>query len=579
MKLYDTPRLILVHFGPEPRFVVPIRTARMGSAAHSLGVAGVPIIYPKTRCRPPAVFRPARAFSQLLLMGLALGFGLKADVSAQTSAANGSARPSETITNGVPGAAADGKLADGLCLNFHGAPVSAVLDCLREAGGFVICQEAEARGTVDVVGDGLVSKDQAVELLNTSLKRQGCAITRRGRILTVVELDHVKTSDLEVVIGNDPEAVAKSGEMVTQIIAVRYASVSQLVNNLQPLLPSSASLSVNESANTLILVASRTDVRRVLKIISALDNAIARVSSIKVFPLQYADATELATVVQQLFPTTTGNQSATEPNVGSQLFGPPGGGGMGPPGSPGQPDAAAASGSGDVPVAGTKLTAIADERGNCLVVCASEGLLPKVAEVIERLDRRVGTGMELRVFRLRNADASELAEQLGQLFPDTSSGASGQSETGFTFGGPPPPGGGPLEAVAAGSQADSSQQPTKRGRVLTVADARTSSLVVSAASSLMPQIAALIERLDTDRGRKEVVGVWDLRNADPQDVKQVLQDLFNRNISSQNDNNLLLGQNNPLTVRQTQQQATTTSGTFKLGNSGSSGAAEAGGGF
>jgi hypothetical protein len=73
------------------------------------------------------------------------------------------------------------------------------------------------------------------------------------------------------------------------------------VNNLQPLLSASASLSVNEGANALVLVATKTDVRRMLRIISALDSSIARVSSIKVFPLHYADADGLAPVVQQLF--------------------------------------------------------------------------------------------------------------------------------------------------------------------------------------------------------------------------------------------------------------------------------------
>ena len=114
----------------------------------------------------------------------------------------------------------------------------------------------------------------------------------------------------------------KSGEIVTQIIPVRYASVSQLVNNLRPLLPTSASLAVNESANSLILVATGTDVRRMLKIIAALDNAIARVSSIKVFPLQYADAKELATVVQQLFATQAASQSARVLSAGSQVIRP-----------------------------------------------------------------------------------------------------------------------------------------------------------------------------------------------------------------------------------------------------------------
>jgi len=97
----------------------------------------------------------------------------------------------------------------------------------------------------------------------------------------------------------------------------------------------------------------------------------------------------------------------------------------------------------------------------------------------------------------------------------------------------------------------------------------------------MPQIAALIEGLDTDPGRKEVVSFWVLRNADPQDVKQVLQDLFNRNTTAQNNNNNnpLLGQNNPLTMRQTQHQTTTTAGNLKLVNSGASGAAGSAAGF
>jgi general secretion pathway protein D len=160
---------------------------------------------------------------------------------------------------------------NGLCLNFHGVSVSLVLSYLCEASGFVINQETAARGPVDVWSNGPVTKEQAVDLLNASLKRQGCAVTRRGRILTVVDLDRAKTSDLEIVIGNETNAARNSDEMVTQIIPVRYASVSQLVNNLQPLLPASASLSVNESANALILVATGTDVRRMLKIISALD--------------------------------------------------------------------------------------------------------------------------------------------------------------------------------------------------------------------------------------------------------------------------------------------------------------------
>ena len=59
------------------------------------------------------------------------------------------------------------------------------------------------------------------------------------------------------------------------------------------------------------------------------------------------------------------------------------------------------------------------------------------------------------------------------------------------------------------------------------------------------------------------MSVYELQNATPSEINQVLQDLFNRNGTMRNNNNnrnSLLGDNNALTARQTQQQ--------NVGNSG-----------
>jgi hypothetical protein len=289
----------------------------------------------------------------------------------------------------------------------------------------------------------------------------------------------------------------------------------------------------------------------------------------------------LATVVQQIFASDATGQTAGGRNASPQLLGPPGAGGFGPAGSAQLPGASASSdGTGGAAV-GAKVVTVADERSNSLIVCTSAGLIPTLTEVVRRLDRQVIDTTELRVFRLRNAEADEVADQLSQLYPDDTMTGSSREQVGFSLGGPPSPGS-DLSDIATGSpQSDGSERKKKQGRVLAVAVERSSSLVVSAGSTLMPQIATLIERLDADPGRKELVCFWELRDADPQDVKQVLQDLFNRNITVQNnkDNNPLLGQNNPLTVRQTQQQTSTTTGSSKLGSSGSSGAAGSAGGF
>jgi type II secretory pathway component GspD/PulD (secretin) len=98
----------------------------------------------------------------------------------------------------------------------------------------------------------------------------------------------------------------------------------------------------------------------------------------------------------------------------------------------------------------------------------------------------------------------------------------------------------------------------KKGRVSAVADQRTSSLIVSAASELMPQIEEMIKQLDVP-AKKQKVFVYSLENADVQQVEQILRDMFDRSGTSANRNGQ--NQNNALQNRsQMNQQGSTTSG-------------------
>ena len=111
----------------------------------------------------------------------------------------------------------------------------------------------------------------------------------------------------------------------------------------------------------------------------------------------------------------------------------------------------------------------------------------------------------------------------------------------------------------------------KKGRVLAVADQRTSSLIVSAASEMMPQIAEMVLQLDDSPARKQKVFVYNLENADVQEVEQILKGMFERTMI-QNNNRNNQNQNSALTTRSTQNQNgtqnSTRSGTSGFGNSG-----------
>lgn len=481
-----------------------------------------------------------------------------------------------------------GSDTNGIRLDFHSTQVDPVLDYLSATAHLVIHKETDPHGSIDLQSSNLVTVEAAVQSLNSALKRLGCAASLDGRILTVVSLESSKTSDLEVVTGSDPAGVEKSDRVVTQIIPVRYAAASQLLNNLQALLPTTATLSVNESANSLILVATQTQIRRMLRIISAVDTSLARVTVIRVVPLRYADAKQLASVIQQLF---SSSQSSGGNNPLNFL------GGFGPPGPGGPPGSASSSDNSASPTAASKITAVADEQSNSLILNASSDHLPALLKMVKEIDRPVTDVTELRLFNLRNADPAELADELAQLF-GTSTQSSDQNQSVPQFGGGPPGGGGgpggfggpggggPPGFAMTSDTSGTSTRSIKKGQVLVVPDSRTSSLLVSAASTLMPQIAKMVEQLDANAARKELVQVYDLHHADPHDVNQVLQDLFNRNGSTANNNgndrSSLLGQGNPLTSRATQQQNGTTAQNSGLGNSsgrGGQGTGSGSGGF
>jgi type II secretory pathway component GspD/PulD (secretin) len=465
--------------------------------------------------------------------------------------------PMETTTtvssNAAPMAATNAKGEKLLRLNFHGVPLSMVLTYLSDAAGLIIVLETEVTGKVDVWSQQPLTVDESVNLLNSILNKNGFAAIRNGRTLTIVSRADAKTRDIPVKIGSNPAEIPKNDEMVTQIIPVRYANAVQMVKDLQPLLPTYASLSANESGNALVLTDVQTDIRRIAQIVKALDTSISSISTVKVFPLRYADSKELATEVKELFPT----QNATGNNGGNNnpmaMF--PGFGGRNRQGNTQNASTSEAR------TAAGRVTAVADERTNSLVVSAPDDAMPVIEQLVKEIDTNAENITELRVFRLKNADPVEMADQLTSLFPDESKSDNTRSSIQFGRGGF-------MGGGAATQTSTTSTRAKQMNRVLAVPDQRTASVIVTAASDLMPQISEMIEQLDTNPAKKQKVFVYSLENADVDNVVGVLQDMF-QSSNSRGSSSSSRQNNNALSTRQTQSSQSTSTST--TGNNRSSG--------
>lgn len=183
-------------------------------------------------------------------------------------------------------------------------------------------------------------------------------------------------------------------------------------------------------------------------------------------------------------------------------------------------------------------TLTANQDSNSLVVTDTQINIKHIVTLVNALDTSSDTVSTMRVFKLQNADPTEMAALLTNLFssatPAAGASAAGGNRGGFAaaFGGFPGfPGGnfGNRGGTTGGTNRSgrNGNQSTQRSTpVVAIADPRTYSVIVTAAKDDMPGIAEIVSQLDSNAARKQKVYVYTLENADVRKVENVLKNLF-----------------------------------------------------
>jgi len=361
----------------------------------------------------------------LVLTGMAIAFSCHV--------AEGSAPPSGPVqlVGGSAGLTANSAAAgDGLRLNFRGAPVDVVLDYLSKAAGLIFVSQGEPKGDVDLWSDSPVSKNKAVELLNIALQQSGSAAIQNGRIVTILSPGEAKLHHLAVRLGSDPDQIPITGQLVTQVIPVRFVEVSKLVKDLQPLVPKEATLIANESANSIVVTDKQYNIHKLAIIIKAIDSSAEDPTTLRIFPLHNASPSEMVELLAELFPDQTSAQDGAPPFPGGG--GPPGFPG-GDPGGGGQENGGAeASGSGTQGERlrkRTRVLAVAEGRTSAVAVVAAESMIGQIEKIITELDANPKGKQGVTVLRASNTSPQALKQVLKDIFNKNNSGNSRNDST------------------------------------------------------------------------------------------------------------------------------------------------------
>jgi type II secretory pathway component GspD/PulD (secretin) len=187
-------------------------------------------------------------------------------------------------------------------LNFQDAPLQTVLEYLSETAGLmVVSDEPIIDGRMTVISRRPIPLTQAVSLINSILKESSLTTILTGNVLRVVTLENAKQENTPVLSGRDPDSIVASDNIVTYVIPVKYVTASALRDNLQTLVPEHAVLQANEDGNALLITDTMANIKRLMKIVVALDTHMASVAEIRVFRLNNADARSAADMINTMF--------------------------------------------------------------------------------------------------------------------------------------------------------------------------------------------------------------------------------------------------------------------------------------
>jgi type II secretion system protein D len=258
----------------------------------------------------------------------------------------------------------------------------------------------------------------------------------------------------------------------------------------------------DSQTNTVVVTGPDDVLEVVAQVVEKLDAPLATVADVKVFHLEYADASDTSDLINEVFGQSraTSSRSSRSSSQQNQMINFRGGpGGFGGPGQSTQ-----STTSSDITV-----VASADTRTNSVVVSGPPETLTVIAQVIKELDENPAAERRIFVYALKNANATNLKTILNNLFQEMAS--LNQQVTGgrsSTTGGQRNAGSGMASGGMGGQAAGgtsfssmSSSSETLSEETYFEADPNTNSLLVMTSSKNYDKIKPIIDELDKPVGQ------------------------------------------------------------------------------
>jgi general secretion pathway protein D len=373
-----------------------------------------------------------------------------------------------------------GQAPGGAALSFVNADIESVIKAIGQFTGMTFIIDPRVKGNITLVSEKPLTKAQAFQLLTSALRLQGYAVVTGEGFAKVVPEAEAKLQSSPTQIGIRG-AKARGDQIVTQVFRLGYESAANLTAVLRPLISPNNSIMADPGNNSLVITDYADNLRRLAKIIAALDSPPG--ADLDIIPIRYGIASDVATLVTRLLEPAPGGDSG-------------------------------------------RVSVLADPRTNSVVVRSPSAGRANIAKsIIAKLDQPTAQAGNIHVVYLKNADAARVAQTLRAVVSqDTSAVPVQQQGTGggsiqAGIGGTQPGGGGlggqqgqqgvQSSTGMAGTGGTFAQQGQAtaagggggQGSGFIQADATTNSLIITASDAVYRNLRGVIDQLDVRRAQ------------------------------------------------------------------------------
>jgi len=362
-------------------------------------------------------------------------------------------------------------------LSFVNADIESVIKAVGHYTGMTFIVDPRVKGTLTLQSERSLTKSQAFGLLTSALRLQGYAVVTTGEgYAKVVPEAEAKLQSSPTQVGTRGSRV-QGDQIATQIYHLQYESAANLTAVLRPLISPNNSIMANPGNNSLVITDYADNLRRLSRIIAALDAPVA--ADLDVVPVRNGIASDIATLVGRLMEPAAGGDSG-------------------------------------------RVAVLADPRTNSIVVRAPSQARANLAKsLIAKLDQPTTERGNIHVVYLKNADATRVAQTLRAVVSQDASavpvqqqgtsggaiqagaaGGTGGSNLGGQQGQQSSIGmGGTGNTYAQQGQATASGGGGGQGSGFIQADASTNSLIITAPDAVYRNLRGVIDQLDVRRAQ------------------------------------------------------------------------------